>query len=466
LDDYVTLMPGDKKTWLISGNGLKEGGNWAQTLINDNPPANQPESLAYYRFMNVNPNFEPQGLSLMVGDPLHGMALATAVHYKSASVYTGIPVAKDTSVTFFVVDPSSGAVLSRLAGVGLSAGSYHTITWGGQFDSSRIPDPTTGNLTLNDTVRIRILDDDPGTDLTLTPPLTFRFNIINALIPANSIPKAGLVDYTQPNNINKNGGLNIIINNNTSYDYQGLGAFSLAPGAIPGKTIGTSDVNAWDTIPSVVPTTTVLIDKILIDMVRPVGTSPSNADSTIFRFYAGNGHPFNSDALYAIVVFDSTKLNGPKALDLNAPFDSAYATTTVPIPDVPIKGSARIVLGYMPCYPGPGVPKQSNFPAKLYVNTGSGDQQDLNDYSTGRLLKSATNGLGTKFKTFDSSLVVTAGQQVTLKAVISTDQPYIFTFTPEDGAIYEAFLVGQRGRKDDPAYSPRFMVIRINPIFP
>jgi hypothetical protein len=53
---------------------------------------------------------------------------------------------------------------------------------------------------------------------------------------------------------------------------------------------------------------------------------------------------------------------------------------------------------------------------------------------------------------------------VTLKAVVSTDAPYTFTFTPENGAIYEAFLVGQRNRNDGTLYSPRFMVIRINPI--
>ncbi len=450
----VTLMPGDKKTWLIAGNGSVNGGSFDTALFNDNPPANQPTSLAYFRFVNVTPAY-PQ-LTLMVGDPLGGMVIASNDPYKVASPYVGIPVPKsgDTSVTFYVV--SGNNVLGRLAGIGLAAGTYHTVTWGGQAPGYRIPDPTTGSLTLNDTVRIRIWDDDPGTDLTVTAPLTFRFNIINALLPPNSAPGKELIDYTQPPN---GRGLAIIINNNTVYDYQNLFPFSLAPAAI--RADPSTDGNSNDKVYYVVPTTTPLVDKILIEMVKPAFKNPSTSDSILFRFYAGNGHPFKSDELYAIVVFDSVHKVDPKATDLAEPYDSAAGTYTVPIPDVPIAGQARIVLGYFIGYPVAPLKSTTNNGAMFFVN----GVQDSSDYSTGRLLKKIGTkpALGNQFKTFDSSLVVPGGVQVILKAIVNA-LPFSFTFTPQSGGIYEAFLVGELGRKDDPNYSPRFIVVRINPL--
>ena len=171
----VILKPGDKKTWLISGNSIGEGGTVEATVISDNPPAGHDQKLAYFRFMNVDAHYPT--LTVRMGDPISGQPLATDVAYKGVSDYMGLTPKQDTSITFYIVGPGN-VVLSRLSGVGLEAGTYHTLTFGGS--DKRIADPTTGKLTQNDTLRVRILDDDPGTDLTLSPPLTFRFNIVNA----------------------------------------------------------------------------------------------------------------------------------------------------------------------------------------------------------------------------------------------------------------------------------------------
>lgn len=423
----ITLMPGDKKTWLITGND----GVYDPTIIDDNHPTTNDTTHAFFRFLNVSPTSDfPGGLTLMVGDPINGIVLAKAQPYKTVSAYQPIPLefvgnsAVDTSVTFYVVNPANGVVISRLAGWGLEAGSYHTLTWGGA--TVRIPDPTTGNLTLNDTARIRVLDDDQlGTDLTPTPPLTFRFNIINALLPPSHAGPL-LIDYTAT------GGLNIVINNNTSYDYKGVIPFQPLPywGNITGDGVFNS-----------VPTTVPLVDKIYIKMVKPFAgaKNPSVLDSVLFQFYAGSPRSsIVSDQIYSVVVFDTVKKNNPKA---SAPFDSAAGTLTIPIPDVPIPGSAKIVLGNMLA------------PAK------AGNTPNIGVFT----IDADTITKVKAPKSFDATIVKPAGQAITLKASVNKNaNVYTFTFTPQDGAIYEALLVGKQDHPNS-AYQPRFMVIRVNP---
>ncbi|MFI5264147.1 MAG: hypothetical protein ACHQM6_06500 [Candidatus Kapaibacterium sp.] len=447
--DDVVLMPGDKKTWIISGNG-GQGGVFDHTLIDDIPPANQSTDLAYFRFINVTPAYT--NLDILVGDPLGGKLLAGNVAYKSVSPYAGLTVARDTTVTFYVVDHNNGTVLSRLSGVGLSAGTYHTLTWGGEDQAHRIPDPTSGTLTLNDTVRIRIIgDDEQGTDVTTTAPLTFRFNVINALIPPQ-FPNAKILDYMAT------GGLAIVINNNTVFDYQGLDTFSLAPASIRIPNDPTNPVYA------VVPTTTNMVDKIYFEFLKPAFKNPSSSDNILFRFFAGSPRSsIKSDQLYAVVVFDTVR--APTSL-INAGYDSSGGTLTVPIPDIPKKDSARIVLGYMLANPAPPLKNTANNKDSFYVDFGDGKGYilDKSDYSTGRFAKN----LGNSTKTFDSSLVVAAdGRTINIKSVLSGFPDVPFSFVPESGAIYEAFEVGRRGGtnglRSDGKYGPHFMVIRVNP---
>jgi hypothetical protein len=430
-DTFITLMPNDKKSWLISG----DSGIYSGTIIDDSPPANQNQNLAYFRFLNINADFP--SLSMIVGDPISGMPLATNVAYRTASPYVGIQTSADTTVTFYVVGPT-GAVLGRIAGVGLAAGTHHTLTWGGATD--RIPDPTTGLLTLNDTVRIRIIDDDQlGTDLTVTPPLTFRYNIINALVPPNG-GAPGFIDYTV------SGGLSIVINNNTAYDYTKVDTFQ----PVPWHGNMTSD-GVFEAVPATIPLVTINY----IKMVRPFpgAKSPSTLDSILFRLYT-NSKVIVSDEIYSIIVFDTVKRAVPKTTDYDyaAPYDSAYGTLTLPIPDVPIANSARIVLAYVLADPVKPLSKTSNNSAKLYVN----GVQDTKSFTASKL--------GAVTKTADTSIVVPAGQLVTFKATVSTDPDYSTSFTPDPGGIYEVLLVGQRGRGADAAkYGPRWMIVKVNP---
>ncbi len=433
-EETVTLFPDDKRTWLISGND----GKYDSKIIDDKHPTANDTTHAFFRFLNVDPNNEPGGLSLMIGDPYSGTPLATLQHYQTASAYQPIPIQYtkgnpplpiDTSVTFYVVN-SAGVVLSRLSGVGLSAGSYHTLTWGGA--TVRIPDPTTGKNVLDDTVRIRILDDDQlGTDQTLTAPLTFRYNIINALVvPVGMVGKS--LDYTTY------GGLNIVINNNTAYDYQGIQPFNPVPyhGNITG-----------DGVFSSVPATIPLVDVIYVKMVKPFpgAKAPSVLDTNLFRLYAQ--HPIiKSDQIYSVVVYDTARPYKVNAADNTPPYDSAGGSITVPVPDVPVAGNARIVLLYALAFPYSGS-KTSNNPAKFTYDIGAGPILVPK-------VKSVRN--------FDSTITVPAGN-VTLEAtVLETDVKT--SFNAESGAIYEAVFVGQRGRPDpNDAYKPRFIIVRVNP---
>ena len=425
----VTLHPNDRYTWLVAGNS----GTFDQTLINDAPPENPAASVSYFRFINVTPGANSSE-DLRVGDPLNGFSIATGITYLQISNYVGVHTALDTSVTLYVVDHNTGVVLGRLSGVSLDSGGYHTVTWGGSVQ--RLYDQN-GNTSLNDTTRIRIWNDDPtqGVDLTYSVPTSFRFNIINALVPPNSPNGTTLIDYSQTN------GLALVINNNTSYDYKALQPFSFAP---------LSYFTTGDGVAYQVPTTIPFnpgTDKIYIKMVEPIGSSPNPNDPILFRFYAGltgaTGQ-FKSDQLYTIIVFDTVKKSDPKQLDYTPPYDSAAWIATVPVTDVPIAGSARIVYGNMlapviklPATPNKGVFTVSGFPASKKI---------------------------TSPKTYDSVTVPISAGAITITASVnSATENYSVTFTPEDGAIYEAFLVGQRGRSDG-KWGPHFIVVRVNPI--
>jgi hypothetical protein len=438
VDTVIVLKPNDKVTWVISGGS----GVWDKRMIQDNHPNNQSTALAYYRFLNVSPNLT---LDLRVGDPLNGMLLAGQVPYQAVSPYMGIPTAFDTSITFYVIDHNSGAVLGRLSGIGVDSGTYHTVTWGGQIDPTfRIRD-NEGNTTLSDTIRIRILDDDQGTDLTVTVPQTFRYNIINALMPPN-FPTATLIDYAQ------NGGLAIIINNNTVYDYNHIMPDSLAP--------RTFRLSPDGKIPYQIPTSIPYIpgtDKIYVKFVQPAGATPSPSDKILFRYYAGvttGVGQIKSDQLYTMIVFDTVKKSDPKQADYIAPYDSAAGIATLAIPDVPQAGKAHVIVGEM--LAGPNKPLAVTSNNKNVVFTVN---EDGNIHPVPKVKK---------VKDYDTSIWVDAHKTITITAQIDTDQPYTSKpFEAEDGAIYEAFLVGQRGRPNDlDKYGPHFIIVRVNPTQP
>ena len=129
----ITMKPGDKQSWIIFDKGASA--TYAHKVISDNAPAGTSAQNAYFRFLNSSEDHP--SLMIRVGDPLNGSILADLTAYKELSPYTPIPTRADTTVTFFVTDPS-GVILARLAGISLAGGSFHTISWGGQSDSRQI----------------------------------------------------------------------------------------------------------------------------------------------------------------------------------------------------------------------------------------------------------------------------------------------------------------------------------------
>ena len=186
-------------------------------------------------------------------------------------------------------------------------------------------------------------------------------------------------------------------------------------------------------------------------MVQPLASAPSPADPILFRFYAGltgpQGGQFKSDQLYTIVVWDTVRTSDPKKQsNATTGYDSNYAAT-VPVSDVPVAGSAKILIGYMLAAPVKPLSSISNNGAKFFVN--------------GNQLTKIKN-----VKQYDTT-TVTAGT-VNFEAQVGSpniDTDVKFSFTAESGGIYEAFFVGQRGRPNDAAkYGPRWIVVRVNPI--
>lgn len=433
IHEDIILKPGDKKTWFVTGNGVAKGGAFESLIVDDAPLANAPSAKGFFRFINVNPSGP---MTLRVGDPINGMPIAVNQAYKTISQYVGIPTAPDTTLTFYVTD-ANNKVVGRLSGITVDSAAYKTVTWGGQDSSNRTPDAS-GAITLNDTTRIRILDDDQGVDLTYAVPSTLRYNFINALVPPAN-PTSTLFDYMPQ-------GLSVVINNNSDFNYQNLTYFSLAP-----HSIGMSpDGKAFYQVPTAFsynPAT----DKLYLKLLKtPAGEkNPSSADNILFRFYAGltgaNGQ-LKSDQLYTIIVFDSVKK--PVSLP-TAGYDSAAGVATIPIPDAPIAGSARIVVGNMLCYL-----KNPQTPNKIKFSLMSGNGTETT-YKVGAP------------KTYDATPVVPIGTDVTLSAQtnngVDPTSTITYTFTPEDGAIYEAFLVGRQNHPN-PDYQPKWIVVRVNPI--
>ncbi len=418
----ITMKPGDKQSWIVFDKGASA--TYPHKVISDNAPAGTSNQNAYFRFLNSSE--DNPSLMIRVGDPINGSILADVTPYKELSPYTPIPTSPDTTVTFFITDPS-GTILGRLAGVSLSGGSFHTISWGGQSDSCRQVDEISGNRVLDDSIRVHLYDDNDAGNDQLPVPLTFRYNIINALIPP-SFPNANLIDY-------RSTGLALIINNNTSYDYSGLQPFTTAPSAHSITADGVLEV-----FPRAIPLTGV----VYVKAVSPLGTGPSVADPILFRFYAGPTSQIKSDQMMSVVIFDSVQ-DFKKELTLAPPYDSSKGVLTIPIPDQSIKGKAIVVVGDMMAGPYKTVVPKPEF----YINGG------------------AISTKIKKVKDYDVTTVVDAGSSVTVKAVLTAGSNIVTVnstpFNAVDGAIYEVFLVG-RFNDPRPEFQPKFIVIRTNPI--
>jgi len=422
----IKLLPGDKYTWAIFDT--LNAPEVSHVLKKDNPPANaQNPSQAYFRFFNTLSGNDP--LILRMGDALHGQDVGTAQTFRGFSDYTGVDTLTDTTVTFFVVNTLNNQVLARIAGVSLEAGSYRTITYNGYGSDEkgcRKPDGITNQLTPDDSIRIHIYDDNSGGNDQLPVPTTLRFNIINALIPADPA-----LNLTNPY---ADKGVSYIVNNNTSYDFKDVSMFQGVPTYDPAPFDANRVQNVY---PKAVPYTGAYIK-----VVKATGAQPSGNDQLLMRFFA-NTAIINSDQLYSIVVFDAVQKPNTKP----APYDSAAGVATFNIPDAPIDGKAIILVGA----------------AALAYKKSAGAWSLSRDNST-----EGTKTFSTikKEKQFQLD-TVSAGVEVTFKGSIKYGTDVVpvspdFKFTPEPGGIYEVLAVG---RAYDPnGNTPRFIVIRTNPI--
>ncbi|HYM21521.1 MAG TPA: hypothetical protein VEW28_11040 [Candidatus Kapabacteria bacterium] len=429
----VTLFPGDKQTWVIYDKDPSSG-QYPSAVLNDNTPSGNSNTLAYFRFINTTPPSSPnlQNIHLMVGDPWHGLEITPTggVPFKAVTSYKGLPVAKDTTVTFYVTDNTSPVpvILGRLAGIALQGGTYHTVTWGGQLDQNSRKIDNNGNHVLDDTVRIHLFDDNQLGNDQLPVPQTLRFNFVNALMPS-TIHSPAFVDYTLAATQ-----MSLVINNNTVYDAQGLAPFSTY--AAPYNVTS-------DGVLQVVPKTVPLTGLVYVKCVKAYGAgqNPSPSDSILFRFYA-NSQLIKSDQLYSLVVFDTVKKQNPTAA---APYDSSAGVTTIPIPDQPEPGAGAIIV---------------------VANTVSSYKATGTSVTAANASISVNGTTLTKVvapKTFDKSIQPVGPVTIAGSLNNKTETVPSVTFNAVAGGIYEVLLVGDRGRPDG-NYKPHFMVILTNPI--
>lgn len=286
-------------------------------------------------------------------------------------------------------------------------------------------------------------DDDPYVE-DLVNRGKFNYFFMNALLPPNYPIDKTLIDYTA----SPSSGLAIMINDSSSFQYKNVLPFTVLP-------TGEVDTeNVFEVTPKTIPSE----EHTYIKLVKPIqnSDSPGVLDTNLFHFNMGSLplHPRN-ERTYAIIVFDTVKKNASNVARNISPYDSGSGVYAVPLPVNVIRDSARIVLGYMLAAPAKPLKITSNNKARFFVN----------DISYEDKIGLSNKKLGSQTKTIDSSTVVSPGK-VTLRVLIGHEpeniENYSFTFTAKKGAIYAAFIVGQRGRTDG-KYGPRFMVVRVNP---
>ena len=426
----IVLKPGDKKSWLIYDN--QRIPDQSSKVQDDNPPAGGNPGQAYFRFINTLPDYEPDGLALRIGDAIHGKEITRGsevfMRFKDVSDYAGIDTALDTTLTFFVVK-KDGTVLARLAGVSLEAGTYQTITFAGYgpndgHDCYRKDNQ--GDRLIDDTLRLRVLDDNTSGNDLIGVQNTLRFNIVNALLPpisGSALPNP----YPQ--------GVSFIINNNTSYDFKNVQLYQGVP---------TYDASfSADAVQNVAPRSIPLTGVVYVKAVKAGGEAPGSLDQLLFRFYA-NSQVIKSDQLMSIVVFDSVQKNLATAA---APYDSSKGVMTLPIPDQSVDGNAVVVVAAAS--------------SGAYRTTGTVS------FSVDRQGQSAFTKVK-QSKTYEvETFPVDGNTDVTYEGTVKvgTNAPeniQPITFKPQPGGIYEVLVVG---RYHDPNNNtPRFIVIRTNPI--
>jgi Domain of unknown function (DUF4397) len=187
----VTLAPNQKYSLVIT---RAQSGQFNSEFIQDGV-SNPAQNLAYVRFMNLQP--ATGSLTVRVNDPVSGDIInPISDSFGQVSTYVPLQTAMDTSYTFFLTN-SSNQIITRLGYQTFTGGNCYTLVYAG--DPCQTLAKNNGDSTISsvDTLRLRAFDDNSGgNDLTNPIVPSFRFNIVNDIIPLSPYDQNNPSDST------------------------------------------------------------------------------------------------------------------------------------------------------------------------------------------------------------------------------------------------------------------------------
>jgi hypothetical protein len=194
LQTSVTLLGNQKYSLIVTRPS--QSGPFISSLIPDGV-ANPSPTLAYVRFINLQPYVG--ALTVHVNDPNTGDLINTVADtFGMVSPYFGLKTALDSSYTFFVTN-SKNQIVTRLGYQTFSAGNSYTLVYAGDLCNTVITNPADSTGSPLDTLRLRTFDDNSlGNDLTNPVTASFRFNIVNDIIPIHYDGSPSYYDPTYP----------------------------------------------------------------------------------------------------------------------------------------------------------------------------------------------------------------------------------------------------------------------------
>jgi hypothetical protein len=192
----ITLGPNLKYSLIVA---RASSGQFSDTLIQDGVP-NPAQNLAYVRFINMQPN--TSGLSVHVNDPVTGELInSTPLSFNQVSSYATLQTALDSSYAFFVTN-SASQVIARLSYQTFTGGNCYTLVYAGDQCETTYHTAADSTQSALDTLRLRAFDDNSlGSDLTNPIQPSFRFNIVNDIIPTSPPTPSYSFTYSQDTDI-------------------------------------------------------------------------------------------------------------------------------------------------------------------------------------------------------------------------------------------------------------------------
>jgi Domain of unknown function (DUF4397) len=177
----ITLAPNQKYTLVVT---RASSGQFGDTLIQDGA-TNPAPNLTYVRFMNLQPDAGP--LTVRVNDPMTGDLINTSPEaFNQVSAYVPLQTALDTSYAFFVTN-AANQTIARLSYQTFVGGNSYTLVYAGDLCETLKESLADSTKSAIDTLRLRAFDDNSlGNDLTNPISPTFRYNIVNDIIPYGS----------------------------------------------------------------------------------------------------------------------------------------------------------------------------------------------------------------------------------------------------------------------------------------